>query len=189
MVAEMSSETPGAVSSILNVLDLDAYSTQARLMPSLIVVMPVGIVIVAVFPPKLLLESVALGIVVNVGLAFAALFSELARDAGKRKQDKLWKDWGGASSIRLLRHRDKSISPETRIRYHAKLEKLLSLKMPTVEDEKASPSGADKIYKTCGDYLLEKTRDAKKFALILRENTSYGFRRNLWGMKPAGIFL
>jgi hypothetical protein len=27
-----------------------------------------------------------------------------------------------------------------------------------------------------------------KFALVFEENCSYGFRRNLWGMKPAGLF-
>ncbi len=35
--------------------------------------------------------------------------------------------------------------------------------------------------------LLQRTRDREKFRLVFRENVNYGFRRNLWGMKSAGI--
>ena len=35
--------------------------------------------------------------------------------------------------------------------------------------------------------LKEKTRDRKKFPLVFEELCNYGFRRNLWGMRPLGI--
>ena len=35
----------------------------------------------------------------------------------------------------------------------------------------------------------ENTRDSSKFALLLKENTAYGFRRNLYGLKIAGLAL
>jgi len=38
-------------------------------------------------------------------------------------------------------------------------------------------------------YLLEQTRDSKRFSLLLGENIAYGFRRNLWGMKAAAIVI
>jgi hypothetical protein len=168
-------------------MDFDSYSIQARLKPTLLVVLPAGFLVTSFFPPKLLLEGSIVGIASTLGVTY--LLAELGRDVGRKKQPKLWKCWGGTPSTRMLRHRDKTLSPLTRERYHTKLEKFLGRKMPTIEEEKQNPSEADLVYKTCGDYLLEKTRDAKRFPLILKENISYGFRRNLWGMKPAGIFI
>ena len=46
---------------------------------------------------------------------------------------------------------------------------------------------ADEIYEACVTLLREKTRDKKQFPLVFDENCSYGFRRNLWGLKPLGI--
>lgn len=36
-------------------------------------------------------------------------------------------------------------------------------------------------------YLRLKTRNTKNFGLLFRENISYGFRRNLLGMRPVGF--
>lgn len=46
-----------------------------------------------------------------------------------------------------------------------------------------------RFMKRTGNLLLERTRDGKKFPLIFQELTNYGFRRNLWGMKPIGLTL
>jgi hypothetical protein len=35
--------------------------------------------------------------------------------------------------------------------------------------------------------LLTQTRDTKRFSILFRENISFGFRRNLWGLKPLGV--
>jgi hypothetical protein len=35
--------------------------------------------------------------------------------------------------------------------------------------------------------LRELTRDEKQFPLVVRENTEYGFRRDVWGRKRYGI--
>jgi hypothetical protein len=48
---------------------------------------------------------------------------------------------------------------------------------------------ADRVYQTCTDYLIEATRDRKKFPLVFAELTIYGFPRDLWGIKPAGMAL
>ena len=43
------------------------------------------------------------------------------------------------------------------------------------------------MYEAGGTLLREKTRNHKAFPLVFAENCNYGFRRNLWGMKPVGI--
>jgi len=46
---------------------------------------------------------------------------------------------------------------------------------------------ADEIYGICSTFLRNNTRDVRKFPLIFKELCSYGFRRNLWGLKSIGI--
>ena len=60
--------------------------------------------------------------------------------------------------------------------------------MPTPEQELANPNGADEVYQAAVALLKERTRDKQRFSLIFEANCDYGFRRNLWGMKPLGIF-
>jgi hypothetical protein len=62
------------------------------------------------------------------------------------------------------------------------------VKIPTAADEQRDPEGALEIYTACCDKLRGLLRAQKeKFADVHRENTHYGFRRNLWALKPAGI--
>jgi len=35
--------------------------------------------------------------------------------------------------------------------------------------------------------LRDRTRDKGRFPLVFEENCNYGYRRNLWGMKPLGV--
>jgi hypothetical protein len=66
---------------------------------------------------------------------------------------------------------------------------LIARVLPTAQQEEADPAAADLVYESVGDQLREKTRDKGKFPLVFKELVSYGFRRNLWGMKPSGVVL
>ena len=113
---------------------------------------------------------------------------QLGRDLGKRKEARLFRSWDGKPTTRMLRHRDSTFDHHTKARYHQKLDKLLpAIKVPSPRAEKGNPEAADTVYESCVKYLLEATRDKKKHALIFEANVSYGFRRNFWGMKSAGI--
>ncbi len=169
-------------------LPLDSYSFRARFLPAVLVLAPVVATLAAWLP----LESPAWKTLASVGAlaAAAVLLAHLARDMGKRKQDDLWTAWGGAPSTRFLRHRDTTLNAETRERYHAKLQTLVpGIEIPSARSERAKPDAADAAYTSCGDWLREKTRDRARFELLFEENVGYGFRRNLWAMKPAGITL
>jgi len=45
------------------------------------------------------------------------------------------------------------------------------------------------MYNSAVKWLLEYARDKKKFDLVFKENVSYGFRRNMSGMRPIGIIV
>ena len=56
-----------------------------------------------------------------------------------------------------------------------------------MEEEVANPEAADNAYQSVTAWLLTQTRDTKRFSILFRENISFGFRRNLWGLKPVGV--
>jgi len=164
----------------------DVYSLRARIWPATIVVMPLALSGLAWFGSDSTTWRGLLGVFVFGGLV--ALADQIGRERGRRKQAELFRAWGGKPTTRLLRHRDKTLNPLTKARYHQRLKEIMPLSsMPTAEEERADPAHADQVYETCGDYLLEKTRDEQKFALLFSENINYGFRRNLWALKPAGM--
>jgi len=166
--------------------NLDTYTQRARLRPALIVVLPLVLVVLTFFPN----EFTSLGIVVSVlgccgGIALLAHFG---RDMGKKKEEPLFASWnGGKPTTRMLRH-STAPNPILLVERHSKLQTLLlNQKLPTASEEAASPASADKIYEACTNLLIQKTRDKEKFPLVFEENCNYGFRRNLWGMKPIGV--
>jgi hypothetical protein len=170
------------------VLKLDKYTLQARLYPAFLVLLPVfitGVFYITDFEKYYHYFTALL----SVGL-FTYLLAQLGRDRGKIKELDLFTSWGGKPSIQVLRHSDKYLDKITKARYHKTLEdKIPGINIPTEEAEKEDPKEADQIYESCTKFMISKTRDAIKFPLLLKENISYGFRRNLWGMKVLGISL
>jgi hypothetical protein len=166
---------------------IDTYSLKARLQPEFLVLLPVVLAITTWLPAQLSIWKTISSFAVYCGLW--VLLAEMGRDLGRKKQPDLWKRWGGPPSSRLLRHRDTTLDPVTLSRYHAFLSKAIDRRLPSRAEEDVDKSGADALYESAVKFLLEATRDDAKFPLVLKENTSYGFRRNLWGMKPTAIVI
>lgn len=118
------------------------------------------------------------------------LLSQIARDAGKRKEPRLFATWGGMPSITIFRHLDGRIDSVTKAKYHVQMSKLVAgADAPSPEFEGANPDAADQVYRAWSTFIRVNTRDTKKYALLFQENINYGYRRNVWGMKPAGILI
>lgn len=164
---------------------IDDYSRNARLKPALLVVLPASVLITAWGLNVSMVLGVLAGPLTAAGFTF--LLAQVGRDFGKKKEPYLFRLWSGKPSTVKLRHRDASINPHTRARYHRVAEKIIGRKFPTPAEEDADPRGADQLYEAVGDSLKERTRDQKRYPQIFNELVSYGFRRNLWGMKPIGL--
>jgi len=164
---------------------LDAYTTRSRLWPALLVALPLGLTTLALLPGDFQGWDVLWSLIVFSG--GTGLLAEIGRDFGKKKEPQLFQLWSGKPTTRMLRHRD--APDKTALMYrHSQLEQLIpKLKLPTPEEEKTNPLEADQVYEKCIEFLRVQTRDNKKFHLIFEENCNYGFRRNLWGMRPLGI--
>lgn len=164
----------------------DGYNFRARLAPVVLVILPAALGI-AVWTP---VDSDAWKMLGSFGIssALSILLVQLGRDLGKGKQASLFASWDGKPTTRILRHRDSTIDPHTKGRYHQRLQALLpDLKLPSARAEKGNPDAADQVYESCVKHLLEVARDKKKNPLLYEANVTYGFRRNYWGMKPAGV--
>lgn len=162
----------------------DQYTIRARVLPALLVALPLGLATLAWFPDGLSGWSALWGLTVWSGAT--VLLGQLGRDCGKQKQPRLFGMWGGEPAIRALRHADAE-NLVVLERIHRRLNSLMRGKLPTAAQELVDPRAADDAYAGCIRFLREKTRDRKKFNLIFEENCNYGFRRNLWGLKPLGV--
>ncbi len=102
----------------------DRYARNARLYPSLLVIAPIVIAIVAIAKIELSgLKTLWVGLGAVGGTYW---LSQLARDPGKNLEKKLWDSWGGTPSITILRHCDPRIDAITKARYHGRLVELVA---------------------------------------------------------------
>ena len=167
---------------------MDRYSLNARIYPIVIFYMP-AIILAVLFSLKFD-KYVHLFTSFGIVGALSYLFSQLGRDGGKKKEKGLWKSWGGAPSTQLLRWRNSEINVNTKKRYHNRLNILCALdNTPDPNFEQSNPDEADEAYQAWTRFLISKTRDNKKYSVLLKDNMNYGFRRNLWGMKNYALSL
>jgi hypothetical protein len=165
----------------------DEYTRNARLKPAFVTIIPLALLGIGLGVKVSVVATAVITPLVSLGLT--TLMAEFAREFGKKKEPGLYKAWGGKPTTVKLRHSDPSVNPLTRARYHAKLQQLLGKEVPNAHDESENPERADAIYETAGDFLREKTRNTEQYRLLFEELISYGFRRNLWALKPIALCL
>jgi len=169
-------------------LPFDHYTIHARLAPVFVLMAPLGIMLIAWFPKIAFWKTLPTALAIPLVLTF--LFSQLGRDLGKKKEPDLYKKWGGIPTDKIIAHEEGPIDKNTWSRYRNKLSLLLpDIALPDENHERLNPDSAVATYRSCTNFLREKTRDSKNFPLIFSENINYGFRRNLWALKSAGIFI
>ena len=162
----------------------DPYTFRARIQPALVVVLPLGILMFALLPGVPFFVTAFFGLLGAAG--GTAIMAQVGRELGRRKEPNLWESWGGPPTTRLLRHRrlpgDLTLVPGLR----QQVEQWVDYPLPTEHEEEACPAWADAKYEEIVTSLREATRDTARFPLVFAENANYGFRRNLWGLKPIG---
>jgi len=163
----------------------DPYERKARLWPALLAMFP----LVAMFE---LLYGAKVSILTNTAMLATScgglyLLTNVCRELGKRLESTLYASWGGKPTTQLLRHRDDTIEIVTKRRYHIFLSGKINEPFPDQEQEARNPQAADEIYQSAVRWLLNHTRDTKRFDLLLKENVACGFRRNALGLKLFGV--
>lgn len=162
----------------------DHYSYRARLQPALITLFPLALGVIAWTGPGKQWMTSIWSVAGTAGLTF--LLANVVRNRGKQVEPVLWREWGGAPTTQLLRHRGPGNSV-TRERWHRTIPKLTGYQLPTAEEEQADPHRADESYEAAVRNLIGQRRDPKKHPLVYKENVLYGFTRNLYAMRGIGI--
>jgi hypothetical protein len=167
----------------------DPYERQARLYPALLALLPLLATLMLLCAHQAPSLSVVMTIAVSCGGLY--LLTNLCREFGKRMEERLFRHWGGKPTTQLLRYRDTTIDAVTKRRYHSFLAAKINHPFPVEDQERHDPEAADEVYQSGIRWLLNHTRpdDSKKFDLLLKENISYGFRRNALGIKPFGLII
>jgi hypothetical protein len=165
-------------------IGFDRYDWNARLRPALFALLPALLLPAVWFGQVWTVYGSLVTLLTTSGLTY--LLARLARFRGRALETRLVNQRGGQPSLLFLRHRDTSINAPTKQRYHALL-RSRGLPVSSKEEEAADPTAADGLYQSAVDWLLEQTRDTRKFSLLLNENIDYGFRRNLLGLKPIAL--
>lgn len=165
----------------------DEYTFRARIVPALTVIVIPVIGFLCWFPA---FSPTQLALAALLPIVLTAIFSQLGRDQGKALEPELFEKWGGQPSVQLLRYRDGRLPKDTLARYRSKLQTINSnIQWPTELEEMADPNEADRRYHSICLFLRESTRNKSTFSVLFNENVNYGSRRNLLGMRTAGIVL
>ena len=163
--------------------NFDAYSLKARVFPALIAGLPALALLFVLVPWDHLGLSHAIAAVMGFVLLFA--FSDVARSRGKKIQEKL-----GSGETAELWHRSNLEIPEiSKARFREYVASQLKQKAPSYEDEEMRPAYANEFYRSAGVFLRDQTRDTDQFPILFGENITYGFRRNLLGLKSISLIM
>lgn len=165
----------------------DRYSLNARVKPAFLIFFPIVLMVFVLFEPSRTFGGTVVAFLISFGvIAFAA---NQMSTRGNILQEKLFRKWGAAPTIIILRHSDSRIDMYTKRRYQERLRALIpNFTVVTEQEERANPCLADQMYSSAASYLRERTRDVKKYPLIFSENVEYGFSRNLLACKSFGVF-
>jgi hypothetical protein len=160
----------------------DRYIATARMMPALIVLWPISAVLVGLALAK---PMAAAGAAATAALSY--FLGDIVRGAGHQAQDRLWAAWGGPPTTQRLRWTN-APDAEAVARHHRDIGAATGEELPTREDETTDPDAADERYmqaiRRLIDFVAAKSAEHPHVA---HELTTYGFRRNLYAVKPAGL--
>ena len=165
----------------------DAYSLRARLLPALLAAAPSVAALMLLISWKSFDLTSTFATLATFVLLYA--LSDFARRCGRSIEQQIFANNGGMPSIVLFRRNDTVIDEGSKERYRNFLAKKLGIAVLSSEEESEDQQEADKFYEQCGVWLRENTRDVKKFSLLFSENVTYGFRRNIFGLKRLAIGL
>lgn len=173
---------------------LDRYILNARVLPMLVVTFPLVLAAYPWLPADAfakdgLWATAAKWATTGASSAFlATVLSFVPRAFGTRLEERLWREWGGAPATAYLRYAHPELDQRQTAALHAKIARLdPSLHVPSKAEEEADPAAADQCYESMVRMLRARTWGPKNYPMLFDENVSYGFRRNLLGIRPIGI--
>jgi hypothetical protein len=163
---------------------LDKYERYARVAPGLFALLPVVVTVIALGYRQVPVVS---GVASLLSLAGGpVLLADTVRQFGQRAQDRLWSKWGGAPTTLALRLRENPSNSIQRDMWRKAAEKVSGITLVSRAVEAKNPNKADEAIDAAVARLRQVTRGEQQFTLLQAENRSYGFQRNLYGIRWIG---
>lgn len=159
----------------------DAYTMRARVFPALIAGLPTLSLLAVMVPWNHL--GLPHAIVVAMALVLLFAFADVARRTGRHVQAQLGT---GTTPEQWLRDND-DLPQAAKDSYRDFMAQKLKRSAPSADEERADPTRARDFYLSAGNWLREHTRDNRTFRILFDENVTYGFRRNLLGLKAIAL--
>lgn len=158
----------------------DDFAFHARVMPVVVDFIPILLIVV--------LRGLASGdwgesaVVLILALAGLAFLSRLARNQGKKLEDKMFAKLGAKPSTILLRFSDKTFNNVIKKRYHKQLNRFYGLYLPVSPTSETDKS--DEQYAAASKALKVRANSMRdKEFRVYQELKEYHFLRNLYGTK------
>ena len=164
---------------------MDRYDRNARLHPALLTLLPAFLFVFVWFPALWTQFGAIAAFVVACGVLFA--LTRFVRKLGHKVERKLGDRIGRPHTASLLSPADDRLSASMKTACRSYIEANSGLTFPSMEQEETDPKSAQDDRLVAVKWLLEYTRPTAAATLLLEENISYGFARNLLGLKPYGI--
>jgi hypothetical protein len=162
------------------------YPRRARLAPAVLATLPACVLGLFCLPAAGL-SSGAVAILAGVG-TLPLLAAQIARDHGRRIQAGLFRQWGGRPTELMLRWHGAG-SPHVVARRHQLIAQHLGFALPDEKEELDDPERAEEQYAAAVAALRERTRDTSRFPLVMAENITYGFWRNMYASRVAAVVI
>lgn len=165
----------------------DAYEIEARVLPAMLVVLPVAILVA-----QLALAKSSWLAMIGWGAGFevvlAILVSKIGHALGTRLHTRIQTQWGGLPTHRWLYPSDKTHSEQQKKAWRKAVSELsgLGIEKEIVEGD------ASEIERVISDAIMtcrSRLRDKPQGLLVQKYNVAFGFARNLAGMKWLALAL
>jgi len=163
------------------VLWLNDYERRARLAPGLLALLPVSVALAVLGLSK---APVVVSVLTALSLAGGPVaLAEVVRHQGRKIQETLWASWGGSPTTQKLRLRQQGQNSLQRETWRTAVSSVTGTALPSLRSENRNTAKADEVIDVAVGQLRNLTRNAEKFPLVRAENHSYGFQRNVFGIR------
>jgi len=166
----------------------DDYEIRARILPAIIVFLPVMIpIFLTIYGNITPIVSFLFS-----GIVFAALLyplSFIVRKPGSKLEKTLWEQWDGPPSTRVMRWRDNTFGITLKTELHKAVWDYCGIALSNLDEEQNDPREADRKIGDAFSQVKHLVYHDDPKGMWRKFNAEYGFNRNLLGCKYLWIAL
>lgn len=165
---------------------VDAYDVKARLIPSVIILLPVLWTIYYLAPTLLSSPFLLAGSGIML-LSSGYLVSMCVRVLGVRFGLHFWQQHGGLPSTQLARMRHPFLQKEQKVRIQRAVFLRFGIRLLSLPEELENPLEADRRIAAAFREVKAYLRQSGQPALLEKHNAEYAFARNLCGSRSVFV--